>query len=169
MRTQQSLSAKCYDFGISPFLPSLHSMADLRPLTSCSIPRAQSFLLGVSKIIIGFRDSRGILRSLEEYPTSALPSRAKKSGKNLWNGNTCINFTAAFLKWLQAVIVDEGVVWKICHHEGATTIQVYPVPTQQSFLCSEFVAWREKQDVNSVSDVNIDSSTGKVPSIDGRI
>jgi len=57
----------------------------------------QSFLLGVPKIIVGFRSKMGILERLEELETSKIPGIVKRSGKNTWNGNLCINFTAAFL------------------------------------------------------------------------
>lgn len=58
---------------------------------------AQSFLLGVPKIIVGFRDQQGILRRLEELETSSIPVKVKKHGKGVWDGNICINFAAEFL------------------------------------------------------------------------
>src|SRR5690554_5759938 len=38
----------------------------------------QSFLVGVPKIICGFRDSKGVLQSLKSYHTQALPSLASR-------------------------------------------------------------------------------------------
>lgn len=58
---------------------------------------AQSFLLGVPKIVVGFRDQHGILRRIEELETAAIPGQVKKHGKGVWDGNVCINFAAAFL------------------------------------------------------------------------
>lgn len=66
------------------------------------------------------------------------------------------------------MIVAEGVVWKIRHHEGATAIEGYPMPMQQSFLCSEFLAWREKQAVNE-SEVSVDRGVYQAPSAEGEI
>ncbi|KAL8680562.1 MAG: hypothetical protein Q9186_003253 [Xanthomendoza sp. 1 TL-2023] len=57
----------------------------------------QSFLLGVPKIIVGFRSKDGILQSLEELETNQIPRLVKQKGKGSWDGNLCINFTAAFL------------------------------------------------------------------------
>lgn len=57
----------------------------------------QSFLLGVPKIVVGFRNRDGILQRLEELDTQALPGNVKRVGKNSWDGNICINFAAAFL------------------------------------------------------------------------
>lgn len=58
----------------------------------------QSFLLGVPKVIVGFRDRNGILRRLEELETKNIPGLVKKRGKGTWDGNLCINLTASFLE-----------------------------------------------------------------------
>lgn len=58
----------------------------------------QSFLLGVPKIIVGFRSQDGILQRLEELETKNIPGLVKRQGKGTWDGNLCINFTAAFLE-----------------------------------------------------------------------
>ncbi|KAI9689557.1 MAG: decapping endonuclease targeting mRNA [Bathelium mastoideum] len=58
----------------------------------------QSFLLGVPKIIVGFRDNRGILIGQEELDTRTIPGNVKRVGQSSWDGNVCINFTAAFLE-----------------------------------------------------------------------
>lgn len=57
----------------------------------------QSFLLGVPKIIVGFRNKNGILQRLEELETKNIPTMVKKQGRGTWDGNLCINFTASFL------------------------------------------------------------------------
>jgi hypothetical protein len=58
----------------------------------------QSFLLGVPKIVVGFRTADGILQRLEELDTQSIPDMVKSRGRNLWDGNTCINFAANFLE-----------------------------------------------------------------------
>ena len=58
----------------------------------------QSFLLGVPKIIVGFRTPDGILKRIEEMDTASIPGTVKRRGKGTWDGNMCINFTAAFLE-----------------------------------------------------------------------
>jgi RAT1-interacting protein len=57
----------------------------------------QSFLLGVPKIIVGFRSKTGTLLRLEEMATQSIPGNVKRQG-NSWDGNTCVNFAAAFLE-----------------------------------------------------------------------
>ena len=58
---------------------------------------AQSFLLGVPKIIVGFRSKNGMLQRLEELETKDIPGKVKRKGRGTWDGNICINFTAEFL------------------------------------------------------------------------
>ena len=58
----------------------------------------QSFLLGVPRIVVGFRTRRGILDHIEELETQNIPGLVKRQGKGSWDGNLCINFTASFLE-----------------------------------------------------------------------
>ena len=58
----------------------------------------QSFLLGVPRIIVGFRSDDGVLHALEEIETQSIPDKVKNHGRNLWDGNICINFAASFLE-----------------------------------------------------------------------
>lgn len=77
---------------------------------------AQSFLLGVPKIIVGFRDQTGIVHRLEELDTASIPGKVKKVGRGTWDGNICINFAAGFLECesTQSVIMLEGkVLWAL--------------------------------------------------------
>lgn len=57
----------------------------------------QSFLLGVPKIIVGFRDQEGILESVEELQTMNIPYDVQRRGYAKWDGNVCIKFTSLFL------------------------------------------------------------------------
>lgn len=57
----------------------------------------QSFLLGVPKIIVGFRTRDGVLVKTQEMETNNIPATVQQRGKVGWDGNTCINFTSAFL------------------------------------------------------------------------
>jgi RAT1-interacting protein len=59
----------------------------------------QSFLLGVPKIIVGFRSKQGILERIEEVETVALPGLVKRQGKSTWDGNVCLNYMASILDW----------------------------------------------------------------------
>lgn len=59
---------------------------------------AQSFLLGVPKIIVGFRTQQGYLQRLEELDVQGIPEKVMRQGKQMWDGQICINFTASFLE-----------------------------------------------------------------------
>jgi len=59
---------------------------------------AQSFLLGVPKIVIGFRSRQGMLERLEELETQTIPEKVLLHGQRTWEGQACINFTASFLE-----------------------------------------------------------------------
>lgn len=72
----------------------------------------QSFLLGVPKIIVGFRTTDGILVRLEELDTQSIPEMVKSRGRNLWDGNTCINFAANFLECMHTVLCDVRLLIK---------------------------------------------------------
>ncbi|KAL2786056.1 RAI1 like PD-XK nuclease-domain-containing protein [Aspergillus keveii] len=106
---------------------------------------AQSFLLGVPKIVVGFRDQEGIVRRLEEVETANIPSTVKKSGRGTWDGNICINFAAAFLEWLKTTI-EEGGTWRLRKAEKSYVIEVFKVEETGTgdILSEAFLAWRTK-------------------------
>ncbi|KAL3455703.1 RAI1 like PD-XK nuclease-domain-containing protein [Aspergillus heterothallicus] len=104
---------------------------------------AQSFLLGVPRIVIGFRDQEGILRRLEEVDTATIPSAVRKSGRGAWDGNICINFAAAFLDWLKDTI-QEGGTWRLKKAEKSSVIEVFKVEETGTgdILSEAFLTWR---------------------------
>ncbi|KAJ2979110.1 hypothetical protein NUW58_g7290 [Xylaria curta] len=112
----------------------------------------QSFLLGVPKIIVGFRSQNGILTKLEEIQTASIPTTAAKRGVRSWDANMCTNFASAFLDWLRNTINDEGV-WKISRRAGSSTIEVSRVEEagHGSILTEEFINWRIKLSLSSNS------------------
>ncbi|MCJ1276914.1 decapping endonuclease targeting mRNA [Puttea exsequens] len=103
----------------------------------------QSFLLGVPKIIIGFRSDKGILRRIEEVETKSIPVKVKKQGRGSWDGNLCINFTANFLEWLKEAISTDGV-WTIRRRDRSPTIEVFKSEDfgHGHILSQEFLEWR---------------------------
>ncbi|XDG01953.1 hypothetical protein ABKA04_001568 [Annulohypoxylon sp. FPYF3050] len=113
----------------------------------------QSFLLGVPKIIVGFRSQQGILTKLEEIQTAKIPETAAKRGVRSWNANICINFASAFLEWLKSTINDEGV-WRIRRSPHSGVIEVFKVEEvgHGSILTDEFINWRIKLSLNSASN-----------------
>lgn len=108
----------------------------------------QSFLLGVPKIIVGFRSQNGILQRFEELETKNIPGMVKR-GKGIWDGNLCINFTAAFLDWLKQTITTDGV-WRIRRRERSPVIEIFK--NEESgcgdILSPEFTEWRNSREAN---------------------
>ncbi|KAF2171000.1 hypothetical protein M409DRAFT_63996 [Zasmidium cellare ATCC 36951] len=92
---------------------------------------AQSFLLGVPKVIIGFRSKDGHLQRLEEWKTMDIPSFVKNRGMRTWDGNVCINFAAAFLDFLKQHINDEGT-WTIEQKKGDKQILLSKISDEYS-------------------------------------
>jgi len=104
---------------------------------------AQSFLLGVPKIIVGFRDQQGWLHRLEELDTQSIPDKMLKTGRRAWDGQTCINFASAFLEWLKATINTDGV-WRIRKREKSSVLEVFRLEESGTgnILSDAFVEWR---------------------------
>ena len=66
--------------------------------------------LGVPKIIVGFRSPSGVLLRLEEFQTQDIPSLVKRMS-GAWDGNLCINFTAAFLDCTSFLLTKSMEDW----------------------------------------------------------
>ncbi|KAI4941418.1 hypothetical protein J4E86_010450 [Alternaria arbusti] len=104
---------------------------------------AQSFLLGVPKITVGFRSKAGILRSLQTFNTHEIPGMVRQ-GTNCWDGNVCINFATEFLGWLKGVVVGEGV-WSIVLRKKSGVVEVRRVGDGTGDIVSkEFKVFKSK-------------------------
>lgn len=126
---------------------------------------AQSFLLGVPKIIVGFRSKAGILRGLQTFNTHELPGMVRR-GTNCWDGNVCINFATEFLGWLKETVTEEGV-YSIVLRKKSGVVEVRRVNEGTGGIVSEeFLAWRrerdgkEKEEGNSKNVAEEDASGG---------
>ncbi|EPE04225.1 protein rai1 [Ophiostoma piceae UAMH 11346] len=117
----------------------------------------QSFLLGVPTIVVGFRSRHGRLVRLEEISTETIPGNVKMRAASSnspvpWDGDTCINFAAAFMDWLRATMVspdsdaDNDGVWRIRRKPGSPHIEVFRVEEtgHGRILPDTFLNWRIK-------------------------
>lgn len=136
----------------------------------------QSFLLGVPKIIVGFRSHNGILQRLGELETKNIPGIVKRQGKGTWDGNLCINFTAAFLdctsftgcvlistnatSGLKQTITTNGV-WRIRRRERSQVIEVFKNEETGygDILSPEFVEWRNDRDAD---EANVEAAKARL-------
>ncbi|KAL7797652.1 RAI1 like PD-XK nuclease domain-containing protein [Trichoderma ceciliae] len=105
----------------------------------------QSFLLGVPKIIVGFRTRDGILVDIQEIETHNIPQTVNSRPNAAWNADICVNFAAGFLEWLMETINDEGV-WRISRRAHSPVIEVYRSEEtgHGDILTDEFKNWRIK-------------------------
>jgi RAT1-interacting protein len=105
----------------------------------------QSFLLGVPKIVVGFRSREGILQRVQELQTQKIPGEVKRKGSASWDGNLCISFTAEVLEFLKGTITSEGV-WKIRRSQRSPTLEVFKVEPSGTgdILTTEFLEWRNQ-------------------------
>jgi RAT1-interacting protein len=76
----------------------------------------QSFLLGVPKIVVGFRDRNGILVRVDEMETQKIPQTINAAPNPSWNADLCVNFAGTFLecKFLTAKGRDERSYYRQC-------------------------------------------------------
>ncbi|KAK9475012.1 RAI1 like PD-XK nuclease-domain-containing protein [Dipodascopsis tothii] len=109
---------------------------------------AQSFLLGVPRVVVGFRTDQGFLQTTEEFETQKIPSMVKKSKfyvpGTTWDGQDAISFFAAAVDWLRESIPDDGDVYKIRYMPRSDFLEIARTDTA-SFLHPDFVAWRRSQ------------------------
>uniref|UniRef100_A0A8C4NET0 Decapping nuclease n=1 Tax=Eptatretus burgeri TaxID=7764 RepID=A0A8C4NET0_EPTBU len=94
---------------------------------------AQSFLIGVPRIVVGFRDDSGHVQHLQTYETLKIP---KMSEEKMWNAAVSLNFCEAFLSFLKEVVTrdDPKVVYLFSWEPGAdVTYRVYE-NSEQTFL-----------------------------------
>lgn len=107
---------------------------------------AQSFLLGVEKVIVGFRSKQGVLRTIDVYDTGRIPGMVRR-GTACWDGNVCINFAASFLEWLKREVTGEGV-YKISLAKKGGVVEVSKVQESGTggILSQEFLEWRKSRE-----------------------
>ncbi|KAI9142189.1 RAI1 like PD-XK nuclease-domain-containing protein, partial [Paraphysoderma sedebokerense] len=68
---------------------------------------AQSFLAGIPKIVVGFRDPHGNVKSVQEFKTLELP-RLVRGKPDMWDPTVCLNFAHDFLTFLRQVITESS-------------------------------------------------------------
>ena len=72
----------------------------------------QSYLSGVPRIIIGFRDDDGILKEIKEYSTDGIWSKIKPKG--YWNKHVCLDFAFQMLTLLDSFVKqDSSIVYSL--------------------------------------------------------
>ncbi|ODV78778.1 RAI1-domain-containing protein [Suhomyces tanzawaensis NRRL Y-17324] len=111
---------------------------------------AQCFLMGIRKVVYGFRDDQFLLQAVEVFDTEQIPVMIKNESKI-----NCINA----LKWYGAVIDwivsevprdDESKAWRVSYDPGSRLFSLMELMAPDNerlrngeILTDEFKAWRE--------------------------
>ncbi|CAN3354439.1 decapping nuclease Rai1p [Diutina catenulata] len=111
---------------------------------------AQSFLMGVSKVIYAFRDPNFVMRSVEAYETDEIPVLLKNN--NQINSMAALKWYGAAIEWLLREIPrdDESKAWRLTYDPQARALTLAESPKEVNdrlrggeLLTPEFVAWRK--------------------------
>lgn len=89
---------------------------------------AQSFLLGVPSIIVGFRDDEGFLRHEETFKTLKIPGMVR-AGSKAWDGNICLNFAGDVLHFIKTAVTSQpgNGVWRIRYQRNAQEVELFRI------------------------------------------
>ncbi|KAI8491069.1 hypothetical protein Bbelb_311100 [Branchiostoma belcheri] len=118
----------CYvEMKTNKSLRNLQDKSNLyRKLQTCWV---QSFLVGVPKIVFGFRDDKRVVGNVECYSTSDIPGMATGHG-SAWKASDCMNFCDKFLSYVQrcATKDDASVVYLFQRVGQNVTCEEYSGP-----------------------------------------
>lgn len=115
---------------------------------------AQCFLLGITKIVYGYRDDGYLLRNIEVFDTEEVPVLLQKSelaGSKI-NCLDSLKWYGAALEWITQIIdrADELKAYKILYDPGTRTFlmsECDPAMNKKlregELLTDEFRAWRD--------------------------
>lgn len=67
---------------------------------------AQSFLVGVPRVICGFRDDNGQILNVVQYKTMEIPRQVREK-PNTWHPSVCLNFANQLLNWIKTIITKD--------------------------------------------------------------
>ncbi|TYZ68184.1 hypothetical protein PybrP1_006820 [[Pythium] brassicae (nom. inval.)] len=89
----------------------------------------QSFVVGVPKIVCGFRDEAFAVSKLQTFQTAEIPSFCRK----YWNPSVCLNFTSTLLDWLHAETC-ESQVYQVTYKPREHSVELVTLAQQPSFV-----------------------------------
>ncbi|KAH9508443.1 hypothetical protein Btru_055247 [Bulinus truncatus] len=107
---------------------------------------AQSFVLGIRHIVCGLRDDSGVVRKLEDFYVSKIPSIVQETLKYPWKPNVCFNFLTAFLDFVKANITveDRRCVYLFRWQPGSNlSFEKRENDKNYNFLPDWFTEWKE--------------------------
>lgn len=112
---------------------------------------AQSFLLGIRKVVYGFRDDNLILRTVEVYSTEEIPLLLKNDPfteeKQKIVPMNALKWYGAVLEWLTTEIPSEDVgAWRLSYDPGSRSFSLSEIMdgkrVRDDIISPEFREWR---------------------------
>ncbi|KAA0201200.1 hypothetical protein HAZT_HAZT007540 [Hyalella azteca] len=81
---------------------------------------SQSFLVGIPRVVCGFRDDFGVVRSVQTFAVSAMPNQCQ----GYWSTDVMINFLDQFLSWVKSQVVedDPNLVYQLTRQPGSPNV-----------------------------------------------
>ncbi|KAL0146172.1 RAI1 like PD-XK nuclease-domain-containing protein [Mucor lusitanicus] len=109
---------------------------------------AQSFLVGVPRVICGFRDDQGIVLDVVQFKTLEIPRQVREK-QNTWNPSVCLNFANQVLDWIRSVITqdDPTVTYAIRFDYPFQEITVECTGHSHVFLTQRFLDGTTQHDI----------------------
>lgn len=112
----------------------------------------QCFLMGIKKVVYGFRDDNFICQTVEIYETEEIPMLIKNNKLSDINCMGALKWYGAVIDWLDQTIdkSDESKAWRLSYDPGSRTFSLIELPGDENtrlrnggILTDEFKQWRE--------------------------
>lgn len=128
-------------------IPSADSLIELK---TCKLPNEhsqwtlerrkmlawwiQSFLVGVPRIIVGWRDEDGVIQKTSTLPTNKIPKMAN-ADQQKWLWSDCLVFADRLLSWVYANTEDDHrYMMSFDPKDGRRAVQLKPSQEQGTFV-----------------------------------
>ncbi|XP_783738.3 decapping and exoribonuclease protein [Strongylocentrotus purpuratus] len=100
---------------------------------------AQSFLVGIPEVIVGFRDDEGIVSYLRSFQTMQMAS----SSQGMWDAAVCFNFANQLLTYIKEIVTIDNpkVVYMLKRAPGSSEVTcTLHAEGDEQFLSQEYIA-----------------------------
>ena len=88
---------------------------------------AQSFTIGVPRVVVGFRDEKGIVKKLQRFYTLKIPQLVAGREHELWDSKVCVNFMHKLLIWIYETVSDTKEPW-LLRYNGHDSSYIELIP-----------------------------------------
>ena len=91
---------------------------------------AQSYMIGLSKLVCGYRDDNLVVRKLEKMNIHDFPSM----GSRFWSHAVCLNWLNEFLTFMKTCAKEEGCIYKFYWRPKSDVVCFKSFDTQLLFV-----------------------------------